>query len=93
MRQGSSNGRRRGGPAQHRRSGRRGGYFELRRFAAAPLAGVLYATSQTALVQQPVGAGGQIPQMPPTPVLEKSIPGLAIPFPDSSVIPVAAGDK
>jgi hemolysin activation/secretion protein len=65
----------------------------LRRFAAAPLAVALYATTQTAFAQLPVGAGGQIQQVPPAPVLEKSIPELPIPQPEAPLTPVPAGEK
>ena len=54
---------------------------------------VLIMASQNALAQQPIGAGGQIQQIPPAPVQQNSIPALPIPQQQAAPVPVAAGTK
>ena len=82
--------RRRTGPAGHHRRG------ALTRFAVVllavvPLVVALCAASQNVLAQFPVGAGGQIQQIPPAPVLERSPPVLPIPRQAAPVAPAAPG--
>jgi hemolysin activation/secretion protein len=61
------------------------------RFVAAPLAIVLLAASHNAIAQAPIGAGGQIQQIPPAPVPEKATPELSVP--QRHVPPIAAPDN
>jgi len=53
----------------------------------------LIAMSQNALAQAPVGAGGQIQQIPVAPALRSSIPDLPIKREQTLTVPEAAGPK
>ena len=57
-------------------------------FAAA-----LFAMSQNALAQVPIGAGGQIQQIPQAPALQKTIPDLPIQREATPALPSPAGPK
>ncbi|HEY0281232.1 MAG TPA: POTRA domain-containing protein, partial [Rhizomicrobium sp.] len=57
-------------------------------FAAA-----LFAMNQNALAQVPVGAGGQIQQIPQAPVLQKTVPDLPTRRDETVPPPEAAGPK
>ncbi len=60
-------------------------------FRLSLLGAVLFATTQAALAQQPIGAGGQIQQIPSPPVPERSPPVLPIPRQAAPPTPVAPG--
>jgi hemolysin activation/secretion protein len=62
-------------------------YLRRNSFAVIPLLVTLHAASHNALAQAPIGAGGQIQQIPPAPMLEKAIPEIPIP---SRQAPIAA---
>jgi len=53
--------------------------LDLSRLAVSLSLVTFIVASRTALAQMPIGAGGQIQQIPPAPVLEKPIPELPIP--------------
>jgi len=57
-------------------------------FAAA-----LFAMSQNALAQVPIGAGGQIQQIPQAPALQKTIPDLPVQREATPALPLHAGPK
>jgi hemolysin activation/secretion protein len=67
----------------------------MSRFAVVPLVVALFAANQSALAQQPIGAGGQIQQIPQAPTLQKSTPDLPIPINRGDMLarPGAAGPK
>ena len=56
-------------------------------------AGALVAMSQNAAAQVPMGAGGQIQQIPQAPALRKTIPDLPIRRNETVTPPEAAGPK
>jgi hemolysin activation/secretion protein len=49
-----------------------------RLFGTAVMAGALLATSHSAIAAPPVGAGGQLQQIPPSPLPQQSIPDIRI---------------
>ncbi len=51
------------------------------------------STSQAAFAQVPVGAGGQLQQIPPVPVLTKPTPDIVISRPEPMAEAIAAGPK
>ena len=57
------------------------------------LAVALLAVNQNALAQQPLGAGGQIQQIPQAPALQKSIPELPIDRGETPARPTAGGPE
>jgi len=57
------------------------------------IAGALFALSQNALAQVPIGAGGQIQQIPQAPALQKTIPDLPIQREATPALPLPAGPK
>ena len=52
---------------------------------------VLFAVSQNAFAQQPIGAGGLIQSVPPAPVPERSVPNLPIERREAPAKPLAPG--
>ena len=52
--------------------------FKSSLFRPAFMAGALLATSQSAIAAPPIGAGGQLQQIPPAPLPQQSIPDLRI---------------
>jgi hemolysin activation/secretion protein len=55
------------------------------------LVAVLVTASQGASAQQPIGAGGQLQQIPPTPIPEKASPDLKIERPEAAPAPTPSG--
>jgi hemolysin activation/secretion protein len=58
-----------------------------------PFAVASILAGQNALAQQPIGAGGQIQQIPPLPVPERPVPELPVPRQQAPVAPLSGGAR
>jgi hemolysin activation/secretion protein len=67
--------------------------FELSRLAVVPCLFTVFAAGQSALAQVPIGAGGQMQQIPAPPPIERDIPSLPIPSRPAPAAAIPAGTR